>query len=52
MDKDYLLKRVDELKRNIEIGAGQLNQMIGRMHELEDMLKMFECKTDQAELHD
>ena len=52
MDKDYLLKRIDELKRSIEMGAGQLNQMIGRLHELEDMLKMFECKSEQVEQHD
>ena len=39
MTKDFLMKRIDELKQQIELCAGQLNQMIGRLQESEGMLK-------------
>ena len=47
MDKAFLLSRIDELKKGIEIGAGQMNQMVGRLQELEGLLKLFDVEKTQ-----
>lgn len=47
MDKAFLLSRIDELKKSIEIGAGQMNQMVGRLQELEGLLHLFDKEPTQ-----
>jgi hypothetical protein len=49
MDKDFLVNRIAKLKNDIDIGAGQLNQMIGRLQELEEMLRTFDAAVEKVE---
>ncbi len=48
MNKELLQKRIDDLKRGIELGAAELNKMIGRLDESLLQLSYIEDKEKQA----
>lgn len=52
MNKELLQKRIEDLKRGIEIGASELNKMIGRYDEAILQLSYLEDKEKQEENKD
>ncbi len=49
MNKELLQKRIDDLKRGIEIGAAELNKMMGRLEEACLQLAYLEDKEKEQE---
>jgi hypothetical protein len=44
MNKELLLKRIEDIKRGVEVGAAELNKLLGRLDEAQLQLSYIEDK--------